>query len=397
MRNPKSFYKIFIFLSLIFLLLFISCTQDPSTLRTYQSPENADDGLEAGSIEEVNIDQALIEKAINDINRGKYGEVHSLLIYKDGKLVVEEYFTGHKYQWDAPNHYGELVSFDRLIPHHIHSVTKSITSTNIGIAIDNGFIESVNQSIFDYLPEHQHLNKDGKGKITIEHLLTMTSGLDWKEWNAPYSSPDNDVIGIWFSDKDPITYILEKPLIYEPGTHFTYSGGDIITLGEILRYATGMDIEEFSEKYLFKPLGISSFSWWNRFDNGVFECAGCLNLTPRSMTKIGITFLNNGIWDGKRIISGQWIEKSATAFRSNTGIKVPGEDVGKTGYSYTWWTKDYTHSGKEISFYYAGGWGGQKIIVVPELDSVIVFTGANYTSKVKNFAILKKYIFPAFG
>jgi CubicO group peptidase (beta-lactamase class C family) len=366
-------------------------------MREYQPPKDIGDSLNAENIDGANIDKTLIEKAINDIERGKYGEVHSMLIYKDVNLVVEEYFTGHKYQWDAPNHYGELVKWERDILHDIHSGTKSITSACIGIAIDNGFIKSVDQSIFEYLPEHQYLNKDGKDKITIEHLLTMTSGLDWKEWNIPYSSTDNDVINIWFSDKDPISYILDKPLIYEPGAHFIYSGGDLIILGEILRNATGMDIEEFSGKYLFEPLGISSFNWWNKFENGVIECAGCLELTPRDMTKIGVTFLNNGMWGENQIISEHWIEKSSTPFKNNTGIKVPGEDVGRVGYSYTWWTKEFSVSGEKINGFWALGWGGQKIIIIPELKSVIVFTGANYSSAIKNFNILEKYILPAFS
>ncbi len=143
-------------------LLFAGCQTEPSIPYTYQSPENIDDGLDVGTLEEVNIDSVLIEKAVNEINRGKYKEVHSMLIFKDDKLVLEEYFTGHKFKWDAPKHHGELVTWDRSMSHHIHSVTKSITSTCIGIAVDQGYIESVHQSIFDYLPEHQHLNKDGK-------------------------------------------------------------------------------------------------------------------------------------------------------------------------------------------------------------------------------------------
>ena len=136
MDKFKSPYMVIIILLIIILsLLFISCSQDPSTLRVYEPPENIEDGLEVGSLEETNIDQTLIEKAINDIGRGKYNEVHSMLIYKDGKLVVEEYFEGHKYQWDAPNYYGDLVTWDRSMLHVLQSVTKSITSTCIGIAI----------------------------------------------------------------------------------------------------------------------------------------------------------------------------------------------------------------------------------------------------------------------
>jgi len=195
-------------LILLLPLSFISCSQDPSTLYSYKSPVNIGDGLDIGSLDEVNIDQKLIEKAVNDISRGKYGEVHSMLIFKDGKLVLDEYFKGHKYQWDTSNHHGEFITWDMDMLHCIQSDTKSITSVCIGIAIDKGFIESVDESIFDYLPEHQHLNTDGKDKTTIEHLLSMTSGLKWDEWNAPLSSTSNDTIGIWFSDKDPITFIL---------------------------------------------------------------------------------------------------------------------------------------------------------------------------------------------
>jgi CubicO group peptidase (beta-lactamase class C family) len=379
----------------ILLLLLVGCQLEPAIQYTYQPPENINDGLDTGTLDEVNIDSALIERAVSDISRGKYEEVHSMLIFKDDRLVFEEYFTGHKYQWDAPDHHGELVTWDRSMLHEIMSDTKSITSTCIGIAIDKGFIESVHQSIFDYLPEHQHLNTDGKDKITIEHLLTMTSGLEWDEWSAPLSSSNNDIVGIWFSDKDPITFILERPLVDEPGTSFTYSGGNMIVLGEIIKYATGMTIDEFSGKYLFEPLGIDSFDWWNRFENGVIETGGGLKLTPRDMAKFGVTFLNSGVWNGQQIISEQWVEKSAIAFPGNKGINVPGTDQRNTGYSYSWWTKTFSDSGKEIHMFYAGGWGGQKINVFPELNTVVVFTGGNYTSKTYTITILERYVLPA--
>jgi CubicO group peptidase (beta-lactamase class C family) len=153
MQKIKNYYFIILILLISILsLVFISCKQDPTTLRTYQIPENIENGLEIGTLEEVDIDRGLIEQGINDINRGKYGEVHSLLIYKDGKLVVEEYFEGHHYNYYEPNHHGELVTFTSSTVHALHSVTKSITSACIGIAVGNGSIQNVNQSIFDYLP-----------------------------------------------------------------------------------------------------------------------------------------------------------------------------------------------------------------------------------------------------
>ncbi len=384
-----------ILIIIVLLLLMIGCQSEPAIQYIYQPPENISDGLDVSTLEEVNIDSELMEKVVNEINRGKYDEVHSLLILKDNKLVFEEYFQGHKFQWDAPKAHGELVKWDKSMEHMVMSDTKSITSACIGIAIDEGFIGSVHQSIFDYLPEHQHLNTDGKDKITIEHLLTMTSGLKWDEWNAPPNSGENDIAALWFySSDDPITSILKRPLTDTPGTRFTYSGGNMIILSEIIKNASGMNLGDFSEQYLFQPLGIGS-SHWDQFENGVIDGAGGLHLTPRDMVKIGVTFLNNGFWNDKRIISEQWVAKSATSFPGNDGINVPGTDERNTGYSYSWWTKSFSDSGKEINMFYAGGWGGQLIMVTPELNTVIVLTGGNYEAKVKIFEILKEYILPA--
>ena len=238
----------------VFTLLNFSCSRDFSEHYPYIPPENKGDGLKTGALEEVQVDTQMILKAVGRIDQGKYKEVHAMLIYKESKLVLEMYFPGHKYKWDGPDHHDSVISWKWDTMHAAHSTTKSIVSLCIGMAIDMGFIESVHQSIFDYLPNHQHLKTGGREKITIEHLLTMTSGLQWAEWNAPLSSVENDQIGIWFSDKDPVSFVLERPLVEEPGTSFTYSGGGIDVLGEILRNATGMDLNEFRATTFSSPL-----------------------------------------------------------------------------------------------------------------------------------------------
>jgi CubicO group peptidase (beta-lactamase class C family) len=222
----------------------------------------------------------------------------------------------------------------------------------------------------------------------------MTSGLKWDEWHAPLSSASNDIIGIWFQEGDPVTWILQRPLVAEPGKIFNYSGGNMILLGEIIRNATEMDIEEFSKQYLFEPLGIDSSMWELRYENGVIESAGSVIITPRAMLKIGVTFLNGGKWNGERIISEEWVNKSAIAYPGNQGINVPGEPSGREGYSYSWWTKEYRHRGQNIHMFSAGGWGGQHIFVLPEVNTVVVFTGGNYVTKRPPFRILEKQIIP---
>ena len=374
-------------------LLIVGCEVDTAGQYSYRVPDKLNDGIEVCSLDDVNINSIFIEEVMNTINRGRYEEVHAMLIFKDDRLVFEEYFKGHQYKWDAPYHHGDLVAWDRTNVHNIMSATKSVTSACIGIAIDHGFIQSVHESIFDYLPAHQHLKVDGKNAITIEHLLTMTSGLQWKEWSAPYSSGDNPAVGIWFSKKDPVSFILEKQLLEKPGTSFNYSTGNMILLGEILRNATKMTIDKFSDQYLFQPLEIEDSEWILKFDNGVD--GNNLKISPRAMAKIGVMFLNNGIWNGERIISEQWVEKSAKPFNGNTRINIPGEDSGRMGYSYSWWTKQYAHLGNNINMYAASGFGGQHIMVLQELNTVVVFTGGNYLTKRPPFKILKQYIIPA--
>lgn len=389
LKNNISEYCISIILVLS--LILVGCEYKTTIPYSYHPPEYISDGFEVGSIEEVNIDLVLLKKAIDKINCGKYDEVHSMLILKDSKLVFEEYFQGHRYKWDSKNHHGESINWNKSTPHGVKSVSKSITSLCIGIAIDKGFIKSVNQSIFDYLPNLQHLKTNDKEKITIEHLLTMTSGLEW----ADLGNVSNDIVGIWYQDKDPITFILEKPLIYNPGTTFNYSGGNTIILGEIIKNASNMELDEFSKEYVFKPLEIDSSNWPLRFDNGVIEAGGGLEMTPRDMVKIGITYLNNGIYNDTQIISKQWIEKSSIPYSNNTDINIQGHDSGNHDYSYSWWLKSYKKSGKEINMYHAVGWGGQEIIILSELNTVVVFTGGNYIPNVKAIEILEEYILPA--
>ena len=381
--------------SIIISLMVFGCKNYNNIPYTYRQPEKLPNSLQVANISDVHIDSNLIYQAVKRIKGRAVGQTHSILIYRDNRLVLEEYFSGNKYKWDAPGHYGEYIAWNKHDLHNIMSVCKSITAACIGIAVDKGMIKSVNQSIFDYLPEHQQFNNKGKENITIEHLLTMTSGLAWTEWGVDYSSPDNPIIGIWFSDKDPVSFILDAPLVHKPGTHFSYYGGNQILLGEILKNATGKRIDEFSSIYLFDPLGIDHVEWTNTFKNGVIECAASLKMTPRNMLKIGITFLNDGKWNQTQLISKNWAKKSSESYSNNTDIKIPGEKSGRVGYAYSWWTKDVLLGKAKTDIFWAVGWGGQKIIIIPDKNAVVVFTGGDYNSGTNQFSLFEDYILPA--
>ena len=388
-NNMRNSILLFLFLS----SLFLSCNNCKSNF-TYHQPESIDDGLPVGTLESVNMDTAIIARAVNKIHCGNFGEVHSMLIYKDNLLVLEEYFQGHRYKWDAPAYHGELVNWDRSMAHEMMSVTKSFTSACIGIAIDKGFIKSIDQSIFDYLPNHQHLKTNNREYITIEHLITMTSGLAWDEWSVAHGSSANDIDALWFDCKETISCVLEKPWWQEPGQLFTYNGGGMAILGEIIKNATSMNIDEFSKMYLLDPLGIENAKW-TQFPGGVWDGSGAFYITPRDMMKFGVTYLNKGVWNDQRIIPSAWVDNSSKPYNNNININIPGEDSGKNGYGYTWWTSELSHKGNEIKMFRAGGWGGQEIMVFPEVDMVIVFTGGNYDKKTTLYKLLEKYILPA--
>ena len=381
-------------LILLIPLLSFACENDFSDYYTYNPPEFTNDGLETGLLDNVGLDTQLLAQAMGRIYVNKYDQVHSLLIYKDGLLVFEEYMEGNKYSWDGQYYYGERIQWHRDSMHMIMSVTKSVTSFIVGIAADQGYLD-VNESIFKYLPDHQQYKNGGKENITIEHLLTMTSGLEWDEWSDAHSTAANDIDRIYIEcQNDPLACILNRDLVSTPGENFTYSGGNMIILGEIVRNATGMNIYDYGKQYLFDPLSIDTVGWYH-FDNGVYACDGSISMTPRDMLKIGVTFLDNGNWKNERIVSEAWVEKSSSTYRNNTGIRVPLDDTGKNGYGYTWWTNEVSGGGNSSSVFQACGWGGQEIIVLPELDMVVVFTGGNYVVKKHIYEILENYILAA--
>jgi CubicO group peptidase (beta-lactamase class C family) len=214
----------------------------------------------------------------------------------------------------------------------------------------------------------------------------MSSGLEWNEWNAAHGTAANDIDRLYLQcSDDPLRCVLERPMVAEPGAYFTYNGGGILALGEILKQATGRNILEFARENLLDPLGIDTI-YWSTYPEGEFDAASGILLRPRDMMKFGVTYLNGGTWRGERIISRGWVERSSEIYGNNQRIKIPIEDSGRNGYGYTWWISE-VGSYKDL-MYRANGWGGQVIMVIPEKDMVVVFTGGNWAGKSSLFSIL---------
>jgi len=341
------------------IILLASCT---STLpaSTQPLPFWPTDGWRTASPEAQGMDADLLEDAQRQIEERNY-LVDSITVIRNGYMVFDHYFP--------PS------AEDTM--HVIHSVTKSIVSTLVGIAIDKGYIEAVSQPILSFFPEWTVDNLDAaKEAITLEDLLSMSSGLDCQDsylynWSG---------LGRMRATNDWTQYVLDLPVVREPGTSFDYCNGGSFMLSAILQQATGMSSLEFAEQHLFGPLGISDVSW-NQDPQGVYVGWGDMRLKPHDMAKIGYLFLNQGVWDGEQIVPAEWVQ-AATQQQIAAGTL-------SSGYGYQWWVD-------ANGYYMALGYGGQFIFVVPDLQLVVVFTSSLFNA---NFEVperlLNEFIIPA--
>ena len=369
----------YLLLSLIIILVTGACTHWsprvnryglPERKYIYHQPEKIDDGWETASLNEADIDSGTINEMMLDILSGNDKNIHSILLIKNGKLVLEEYFYG----------------YNREKLHFLASVSKSITSVLIGIAIDLTLAADVKTKAYEFFPDYTGTKWiDQKYPITLENVLTMAAGLDWDSMKYSRRDPRHTTHQMYDSD-DPIEFILERDLIEVPGEKFYYNSGLTILLGEIVKNTSGLYIDEFSGKYLFTPLGISDYHW-DKFSDGTIQTDGGLHLRPRDMAKIGYMILKDGKWKDQRIISKEWIEDSTTRHIDARGI----------GYGYQWWIGNTNISNQTLKVLFASGHGGQKIFIIPKLDLVAVFTSRVFNPKGHSGPerFLLKYIIPS--
>ncbi len=364
------------------------CDKDnPVSSYQYSIPPNVNDGWQTASLRSVGMDESYVSMAAQNIRNGVYKEVHSMVIVREGMLVFEEYWAGHDFGPMSPDYLGTYVEFDRNRRHNTHSATKSVTSALVGIAIQRGEIGSVTDSIFDYLPNHQSLKNGGREGITIEDLLRMASGLQWNEWDVGVTSSQNDLM-IFNRSSDPVQFLLSKPLVAAPGTRFYYNGGTVDLLGVLVANASELSLPTFSERYLFGPLGITNYAWQTLYPSRITCAHGDIYITPRDMAKFGLLFLDSGMWNGSQIIDAKWARESTSNHIS------PGVSWAD-GYGYLWWRKTYHNGGHDYDAFRAHGWGGQQIIVLPDVRMVVVFTGANYTTSEPCDDIMERYLLQA--
>jgi CubicO group peptidase (beta-lactamase class C family) len=329
----------------------------------------------------VGLDESILASLDNDIAKGKYSLVDSFQVFRCGSEVYSRNYahdyaklygkqaktkgplnarlTG-RYNYFDPNWHPYYHGTDL---HTMQSVSKTVTSAIIGVAITRGdFKAGLDTPIVRYFDVSKVKNVDErKRRMTLQHVLTMTTGLDWLE-DVPYDDPRSDSSLMEATD-DWVQYVIDKPMAHEPGTVFDYSSGATELLAHIFQKETGQDIEAYGEKYLFAPLGIRHH--WKRTYLGVVDTEGGLYLNGADLAKIGYLYLNGGVWGNKRLISDQWVRQSLNA----------AVDTGWQGlkYGFQWWLQPPA-DGKE-SVWHAIGFGGQRLMVFPAQQMIATFTG----------------------
>lgn len=287
----------------------------------------------------------------------KRPDIHTMLVIKDGKIIDD---------------YGMGMNNNETI-RSLNSMTKSVISILIGMAIQDGYIESVHQSVEDFIPEIKDYEQYEKiKKITIRDLLTMRSGIEW----GPKNETARAGIG------DTINYVFTRPIIRDPDVTFTYNSGGSDILSIIIERAVGKDTASYAEERLFQPLTIDNY-YWEKHANTYYIGGRGLQLTPTNLARIGYLMLNDGVWENERLLPQGWVKESTTSYSSGGYLRTKG-------YGYQWWIGE--SNGEE--YYFAAGGFGQTLFVHPEKDLVVVFTGRilDHNSTVY-YTLLRNYIF----
>lgn len=316
----------------------------------YRKPDQKQDGLAVSTLTDLKLNKTAIDTLITRIIKGHYKNIHSLLIALDDSLVIEEYFY----------------RFDQDFVYNIQSATKSIVSALAGIAIDNGEIKSVNEKLCTYLKGYEKVACNDQNKaITLRHLLTMNTGIPWNEQQYDYGDERNS-LSVASNQRDQFEYLLSLPRPEKDSQIFAYNSLNHILMNAVLRQATHLENDEELKNRLLKPLGIEKSYIGEPTPMGAI---GDIGLRPRDMMKFGVLYLNNGNWHGQQLVPSWWVKES-----TSTKISV----TPTLGYGYFWWTRSFSVKGKNTSAFFAWGYGGQYIVVIPATETVVVMSGSHW-------------------
>lgn len=297
------------------------------------------------------------------VESGRFDNLHTVLIARGGKLVLERYYSGEDQIWGRPQ---GRVDFDQDTLHDLRSVTKSIVGLLYGIALAEGAVPPLDARLVDQFPNYPELaDAPLRRRMTVAHALTMTLGTRWNE-GLPYSDPRNSEHAMELAD-DRYRFVLSQPMVQEPGARWAYNGGATAVLAHLIAEGTGRPLHAYAEEKLFRPLGITAYEWIRGRD-GVDIAASGLRLRARDLAKIGQLVLQRGRWEDRQLVPADWLKASFQAHADAESEELQ--------YGYHWWLGPRTPRGP--LWIGAFGNGGQRLQLLPGLDLVVVIFAGNY-------------------
>ncbi len=335
------------------------------------APAVLDDGWMVADLSEAGLDPEAIAELVEMIDAGgTVPNVHALLIEHYGKLVFEQYWPGE--DWTLGNQPLGYVQHGPTTRHDIRSISKSVTSLLLGIALGGAADDILMRPLPEFFPNRENFG-NGLDAVTLHHVLTMTAGLLWNETFVSYDSENNDFVRLITSD-DPVGLVLAREVHDIPGSQWAYNNGLTLVAAEIIETMTGEPLADYADKVLFGPLGITDYEWlsppsWQ--SKSVPDAAGGLRMRARDMAKIASLVLHDGRWQGRQIIPSDWMATSTARHVQDN----PWGPPGVYGYGY-YWFPGVLLSGQRVVR--ASGWGDQQLYVLPDNGLAITLFAGNY-------------------
>jgi CubicO group peptidase (beta-lactamase class C family) len=324
-------------------------------------PTRAADDWPRAALADAGFASDLSEQIDARVRDGSFENLHAVLVARGGKLVLERYYEGRDEVWGRAR--GRVVVGPDTL-HDLRSITKSIVGLLYGIALSGGEVPALDAPLVDQFPEYPDLALDPmRRRMIVAHALTMMLGTEWDE-GLSYADPRNSEHAMELAD-DRYRFVLDRPMVAEPGTRWVYNGGATAVLGRLIAKGSGRSLRDYAERRLFAPLRIGEFEWVRGHD-GEFIAASGLRLRPRDLARIGQLVLDGGRFEGRQIVPGEWLEQS---FRMHA--RADGLDYG-----YHWWLGP--GAGSAPSWVAGFGNGGQRLFVMPRLDLLVVVMAGNY-------------------
>ena len=337
--------------------------------------------------ESVGLDSAPLRALHAQIAAGRYGHVDRLVVVRNGFVVLTERYL-RDYQeisrgarsaigcgWESCRDSSAIHEFNYLHPefhpwyrgrdlHTLQSVTKSVAATVVGLAIAQGAIGGVDAPVLSFLTSYDLSRADPRlHQVTLAHVLTMRSGIEWHETDRPLDSTNTTAQLEWSADW--VQFTLDQPMDAAPGAKWVYNSGGSHLLSAVIQRATGRTVDAYAEEHLFAPLGITEYHW-KREPRGLPDTEGGLYLEAEQLAKIGYLYLHDGVWDGRRLLPEGWVEAATARQVERTGVR-------DWGYGYQWWRLDRD----SVAVWAAQGFGGQSLLVLPERNIVAVLNAWN--------------------